>query len=221
MDQRMDQPMDQRAGRPGSWGAASVRRLARAFGVAASLVLLVTAAPGVAAAEEGGGIAALGFNLPGLVAQLVNFLILLVVLKLFLFGPIMRLLDERKARIQEGLEQAERAAEQASASEQETQRIMAEARVEGQAAVQRAQEAAQRLREELEERARQDADQIVTRAREAVQVERDQAIQLLRAEFADLTVTAAERIINQSIDRDAHQRLIDDVLAGSELGGRG
>lgn len=183
--------------------------------------LLAVGLPGVAAAaEEEGGIAALGFNLPGLVAQLINFTILLIVLRLFLFRPIMNILDERKRRIQEGLQAAEQAAEQASASEEASQQVLAEARTEAQASLQRAQEAAARLREELEARARTDAEQIVQRAREEVQVERDQAIQQLRAEFADLTVRAAERIINQSLDRNAHQQLIDEVLAGSEFGQR-
>jgi F-type H+-transporting ATPase subunit b len=179
----------------------------------------VAAFPAVAAAaeEESGGIAALGFNLPGLISQLVNFLILLVVLRLFLYRPLLNMLDQRKQRIEEGLNRAEQAAEQASASEDEARRIMDEARAEGREAIQRSQEAADRLRSELEQRARDDADQIVTRAREEVQAERDRAIQQLHEEFADLTISASERVIGQSLDRTAHQRLIDEVLAGSSF----
>ena len=172
----------------------------------------------MSAAEEGGGIAALGFNLPGLAAQLINFLILLVVLRLFLYRPVLRLLDARRDRIQQGVNQAEQAAEQAAASEAEARRIVEQAQAQGREAIQRSQEAADRLRGELEERARQDADQIVTRARQEVRAERDRAIQQLHEQFADLTVTAAERVIGQSVDRSAHQRLIDEVLVGSELG---
>jgi F-type H+-transporting ATPase subunit b len=178
----------------------------------------VAAFPAVAAAEEeAGGIAALGFNLPGLISQLVNFLILLVVLRLFLYRPLLNMLDQRKQRIEEGLNRAEQAAEQASASEDAARRIMDEARAEGREAIQRSQEAADRLRGELEQRARDDADQIVTRAREEVQAERDRAIQQLHEEFADLTISASERVIGQSLDRTAHQRLIDEVLAGSSF----
>ena len=197
------------------------RRRGSRLVVATLLGVSAAALPAVAvAAEEASGIAALGFNIPGLIAQLVNFLILLVVLRLVLYKPILRILDERRRRIADGLSQAERAAEQASASEEQSQRILQEARVEGQQAVQRAQEAALRLRQELEERARVEADQIITRAREELRLERDQAIQALRAEFADLAVTAAERIIDQSLDRAAHQRLIDEVLAsGPAVGG--
>ena len=125
---------------------------------------------GAQEAEEAGGIAALGFNLPGLVAQLINFAILLFVLRLFLYKPVLRIIDERKRRIEEGLNRAEQAAEQASASEEEARRVTDEARAEGREIVARAQQTADRLRAELEERARTDAEQIVTRAREEIAV---------------------------------------------------
>ncbi len=174
------------------------------------------------AAEEGPtGIAALGFNLPGLIAQLVNFTILLVVLRLALFGPVVKMLDQRKRTIQEGIDRAAQASSAATASEAEARRVMDEARAEGQQAVARAQDAAARLREELESRARTDAEGIVARAREEIALERDQAIEQLRREFADLTIQAAEKVISQSLDRAAHQRLIDEVLVNSQLGQRG
>jgi F-type H+-transporting ATPase subunit b len=174
--------------------------------------------PAVAsAAEEGGGIAALGINLPGLIAQLVNFTILLVVLRLFLFGPIMKMVDERKRRIEEGLQASEKAASAAEQSQDESRRILEEARAEGRELVTRAQDTAGRLREELEAQARRDAEQIVARTRAEMELESQRAIQSLRAEFADLTVRAAERVVGQSLDRAAHQRLIDEVLVNSSF----
>lgn len=187
----------------------------------AALVLaaLFAVVPGVASAtEEVEGISALGLNLPGLVAQLVNFTILLVVLRLFLWKPILKVLDERKTRIEQGLQRSEEAATQAAASEEEAKRIIDEARAEARDASSRAQESAARLREELEEQARREADQIVTRAREEISLEREQAVQQLRSEFADLTIRAAERVVGQSIDRDAHQRLIDEALVEGRFG---
>jgi F-type H+-transporting ATPase subunit b len=175
--------------------------------------------PGVAGAtEEKEGIAALGLNLPGLIAQLVNFLILLVVLRLLLWKPILKILDERKQKIEQGLQRSEEAATQAAASEDEARRIMDEARAEAREATARAQESAARLQTELEEQARREADQIVTRAREEISLEREQAVQQLRTEFADLTIQAAERVVGQAIDRDAHQRLIDEALVEGRFG---
>ncbi len=191
------------------------RMVAAAAGLLAALVPF---AAGAAEGESPGGIAALGFNLPGLVAQFVNFLILLIVLRLFLYGPIMRMLDERKRRIEEGLRRSEEAASQAASSETEARAAMEQARAEAREAVQRAQETAGRLRGELEQQARADAERLVAQARADIDLERQQAIQQLRAEFASLTMSAAERVIGQSLDRQAHQRLIDEVLVQSNFG---
>lgn len=194
------------------------RRLHWAAVLSAALFALLPSISIAAETEsESGGIAALGFNLPGLVSNLVGFLILLLLLRVFLWDRILSVLDERRERISEGLSQAEQAANRAAASEDESRRIMEEARTEGRDAVQRAQEAADRLRVELEERAREEAEQIVSRSRQELQAERDRAIQQLHQEFADLTVEAAERVIGQSLDRTAHQRLIDEVLLGSQF----
>lgn len=187
-----------------------------AASIAGGAVALV---PGIAsAAESSGGIAALGINLPGLVAQLINFGILLVILRLFLFGPIMKMVDERKRRIEEGLQASEQAAHAAEQSQDESRRILEEARAEGRELVARAQENAARLREELESQARRDVDQLRARAQAEIDLEAQRAIQALRAEFADLTIRAAERVVGQSLDRSAHQRLIDEVLVNSSFG---
>ncbi|MFA7249943.1 MAG: F0F1 ATP synthase subunit B [Dehalococcoidia bacterium] len=188
---------------------------------ALAIGLAVAAMPLVAHAEEGEaptGIAALGVSLPGLFTQLVNFAVLLVVLRLFLWGPILKMLDERKRRIEEGLRASEAAASAAEASQVQARAALDEARAEGRDLVGRAQETAGRLRTELEQQARADADRIVERARQEMEQERLQAVQALRAEFADLTVRAAERVVGQSLDRSAHQRLIDEVMVNSDFG---
>jgi F-type H+-transporting ATPase subunit b len=188
---------------------------------AVTLGAVLACAPGIAlGAEPPTGIAALGFNLPGLIAQLINFGILLFVMRLFLYKPVLKILDERRTRIEEGLNRAEQAAALASASQDEARRVIEEARGQGRELVAAAQEAAARLRAELEERARTDAAGIVSRARDDIQNERDQAIEQLRREFTDLALAAAERVIGQSLDRAAHQRLIDETLVNSDLGAR-
>jgi endonuclease-3 len=73
---------------------------------------------------------ALGFNLPGLLAQLINFAILLVILRLVAYKPIMRMLDERSRRVREGLEAAERMKEQAAQADVEVEKRLEEARQE-------------------------------------------------------------------------------------------
>ena len=90
----------------------------RALGASALSVLLAALPVAASAAEESGGIASLGFSVPGLITQLVNFTILLIALRAFLYGPILKVLDERKRRIQEGIDRAAQAASAAQSSEE-------------------------------------------------------------------------------------------------------
>ncbi len=167
------------------------------------------------------GLKALGINLPSLLAQLINFTILLVVLYLLAYKPVLRLLDERRKRIQEGIEASEEAKRRLAEAEKEVQSELEKARQEGHALIGQAQQISGRIQEEARTQARQEAEQLLTRARSEIQLERDSAIAELRKEFADLTITAAERVIRQSLDRQAHRRLIEETLAESAMGDGG
>lgn len=165
------------------------------------------------------GIGALGINIPGLLAQIINFAILLIILRLIAYKPIMRMLDERAARVREGIETAERIKEREADTAREVEERLEEARREGQTVIAQAQQISARIQEEAREQAQKEGDALLARARNEIQLERDSAIARLRGEFADLTISAAERVIGQSLDRSAHQRLIDEALAESSFKG--
>ena len=165
------------------------------------------------------GITELGVNLPSLIAYVLNFLILLGVLVFFAYRPLLRVLDQRSGRIQESLEAAERAQASAATSEAAVEAQLNEARQEGQQLLEQAREASERFRGEEMERAQQEAEAFVERARSDIQRERDAAIEEVRANFGDLAITAAERVIRRSLDRQAHQELIAQVLEEGEHAG--
>jgi F-type H+-transporting ATPase subunit b len=166
----------------------------------------------------------LGINLPSLIAYLLNFVVLLGILFIFAYKPLLRVLDQRSERIRESLEAADRAREEAASSREAIEEQLTGARREGQRLLDQAREAADRFRGEEMDRARQEAETFVERARTDIQRERDAAIQEVRANFGDLAITAAERVIRQSLDRRAHEELIAQVLeegdraAGSRSG---
>jgi F-type H+-transporting ATPase subunit b len=162
------------------------------------------------------GITELGINLPSLIAYLINFVILLGILILFAYKPLLRVLDQRSERIRESLEAADRAREEASSSREAIEEQLNEARREGQRLLDQAREAADRFRGEEMDRARQEAESFVGRARSDIQRERDAAIQEVHANFGDLAITAAERVIRRSLDRQAHEELIAQVLEEGE-----
>lgn len=167
------------------------------------------------------GLKALGVNLPSLIAQIINFTLLLIILRVVAYKPVLRLLDERKRRIQEGLQAAEESKRRLAQAEEEAKAQIDMARQEGQALIGQAQQIAARIQGEGREQARQEAEQLLERARGEIRLERDGAIAQLRQEFADLTVRAAERVIRQSVDRQAHRRLIEEVLAEAPAAGDG
>lgn len=163
---------------------------------------------------------ALGLNLPQLIAQIANFFVLLLILRLTLYKPILKMLDERKQKIAEGLNAAEIARAEATAAQANIQDQLAIARKDGQEIVAGAQTIATRIQAEAREQSNRDRDVALERARTEIQLERDRAIAELRGEFADITVSAAEKVINQSLDRQSHQRIIDEALAESSFSGQ-
>ena len=163
----------------------------------------------------------LGVHLPSLLIYLVNFLLVLGLLFAFAYKPILRMMDQRADRIRESLEASERAREEAASSQQAVEDQLVEARREGQRIMDLSREAAERFRAEDMERARNDAETVVSRAESDIQRERDAAIEEVRANFSDLAITAAERVVRRSLDRQAHEDLITQVLEEGESLRRG
>ena len=156
--------------------------------------------------------AELGFNIPSLIAYLINFIILLGILFLFAYKPVLKALDARSERIRESLEAADRARDEAATSRTAIEDQVNEARRQGQQMLDQAREAADRYREEEMVRARQEAQDFVDRARSDIQRERDAAVAEVRVNFGDLAITAAERVIRRSLDRQANQELVAQVF---------
>lgn len=161
---------------------------------------------------------ALGINLPGLITQIVSFIILFFILSKLLYKPLLGLLDQRSEKVRAGLEAAERAREDAARSEDSIQEQLADARSEGQKLISQARETAEKFREEEMEKARQDVEAERNRAQSNIQRERDAAIEDLRREFAVLAITAAEKVVKSSLDADDHRELIESVLEESTAG---
>ena len=160
--------------------------------------------------------AELGLNVPSLVSYLINYIVLLILLGVFAYRPLLNAIDGRVDTIRESLAAADRAREEVASSRSEIEEELNESRREGQRLLDQAREAADRFRDEEMARARQSAEEFGERARADIGRERDAAINEVRAAFGDLAVTAAERIIRRTVDRQAHQEIIDQVLAEGE-----
>lgn len=160
-------------------------------------------------------IASLGVNWPVLLTQLVTFIILLVLLRVAAYKPLMRMFDERSRRIKESVDQAESLKEQTSRGEEEVKKQLEAASREGQERIARAVKAGEDMKQRAQEDAKQEAEALLSRARSEIQHERDEAISEVRREFGDLTILAAGKVIDRSLDKKQHQELIDKVLKES------
>jgi len=154
----------------------------------------------------------IGINLPLLVAFVVNFLILFGLLSIVLYKPVLKMLDERQAKIAASMEQTEQIKEQAARSEEQMQAALEKARKEGQEIVARAAQIGERLKQEAAEGARKEAETLVNKARSEIDLERDKAMNELRADFAEIAILAAEKVIEETLDSKRHRKLIDEVL---------
>ena len=161
---------------------------------------------------------ALGINIPSLLAFAINFILLLILLRVTLYKPVLKMLDERRRRIQESLTAADSAAESARESEARVQEQIRAAQIQGQEVVANAQQIAQRIQDDAARDAQVRGQQIIEQAQATIRQETETARAELQRQFADLTILAAEKVINQSLDRQSHLRLINEVLAESSAG---
>ena len=163
----------------------------------------------------------LGIDWHTLVAQVVNFGILFVLLYVLAFKRILKLLDDRSQKIKDSIGQTERIREQAEQAEDECKRRIEAASREGQEIIGRAVKAGEEVRQQAQQEARREGETLLTKARGEIQRERDEAIGELRREFADLTILVAEKVIERSLDKEAHRQLIEKTLDEMTTLGRG
>jgi len=157
----------------------------------------------------------LGLDLATFVGQLVSFLILLGLLVYFGYKPVRRMLDERSKRIKESMEQAEATRKEYEQAKVAVEEQISQAREEGQAVITQAAQIGDRLKEEARAEARREAQAIVERTRLELERERDELIDDLRREFVNTAILAAEKVINETLDREKHKKLIKEALEES------
>jgi F-type H+-transporting ATPase subunit b len=165
------------------------------------------------AVEEGGEEpAGLAINFFWIIVSTLNFAVLLVILWLFAFGPVRRMLDERRARIEQGLRDAEQARRDRDSAESERVAALQEARREANEIVNRAQKVASETREADIAATREELDRMRERATTEIEAEKQRAIADLRAEVADLALAAASRVVGEEMNETRQRRLVKEFL---------
>jgi F-type H+-transporting ATPase subunit b len=143
---------------------------------------------------------------------LVIFGLLLVVLAKTAWPAILKAVEEREKKIQEHIDAAQRANQDAQRVLAEYQQKLAGARAEAQELVAAGRQAADKVREEILARARGEHEELIGRARREIVAEREKAVADLRREAVELSLAAASRVLERNLDTEADRRLVQEYL---------
>jgi F-type H+-transporting ATPase subunit b len=150
---------------------------------------------------------------PGLfIWTIVTFLVLLGLLAKFAWRPLLGALEARQDAIRKSLDDAQLAAKELERLNLESAQIINHARVESEAIISRSRSDGDRLREEIKQKARAEADHIVKNAERQIQLETRRALEQIRREAVDLSVMIASKIIQRNLSKEDNERLIDEAL---------
>ncbi len=150
---------------------------------------------------------------PGLMIwTIVFFVIVFLVLRKFAFGPIQRLIDERREAIRQALESADAAREEARKLLEEHRQLIGQARSEAEEILAEAR----RTRESMERRMREETEaerqRRLEETRKEIAAETARALEQIRSEVADLTLEAASRVVGRALDAERDRELIADAI---------
>ncbi len=160
----------------------------------------------------------LGINPAWLVTQIVNFILIIWILRTLAYKPVLQMLETRKRKIQESLEYADKVKADAAAQQKQYEQQIEQVRREAQQARESAASVAEQERERILAQARDEARQIVEQARGQLDYERKQMMAELREQVVNLSMLAAQRVIGASLDESRSRKLVNDFLTTTDFG---
>jgi F-type H+-transporting ATPase subunit b len=159
---------------------------------------------------------ALGVSINGIIAYTINFVILIVLLRVLLYKPVKNMLAQRQQRIADGLEAADRAGQEAAEQRVKFEEDLAKARQASQEEAKKAAEATEKMRQDILAAAQQEAEEIKAKAREEAEQERQQVAADLQKQAAELAMQITHKIVGEAVDEGAQRKLVNQFL--TELG---
>jgi len=154
----------------------------------------------------------LGIDWKLLIAQIVNFLVLLFVLWKFAYGPIVAMLEKRQKKIEKGLKDAEDAHKKLAESEEKQKEILRHARIEAKEIVEKSREQAEKSKSGIAAEAKVQAEKIVTDAKAQIEQEKQKTIAEIKSEIGGLVVAATEKIVGEKMNIEKDRKLIEEMI---------
>lgn len=155
---------------------------------------------------------ALGLDIRVLLAQFINFAILIFVLYRFLYTPLFTMMDKRKKTIEEGVKRAEESEQVLVKVKNEAEEIILQAKREAKGIIADAHVVAKQSREVLLERAKIETEAILAVAKKQSEEERKAYVTRLKGEIAQLVIAASEKLVEKHWDSAADKKFIEDTI---------
>ena len=146
-----------------------------------------------------------------LIAQVLNFLILVLVLSAIAYKPLLKVMDERKAKIAGDLNAAEKAKEDAEAVKAEYAEKLAEAKAEAQAIIDEARKAAAADHDKVMAEVKAEQEQIIATAKQSIAADQEKAMEDVRAQVINLSIAVASKIVEQKLGSDEDKKLAGKI----------
>lgn len=156
----------------------------------------------------------LGINLGYLFVQIISFLVVLVILHAWVYRPVLNMLQERRKKIAQGLEDARVASEARANAEQEAEKVIDQAQEESNRIISEGSERAEQAALEIRQEAEQDAEQTRQAAIAEAEHIKDQALGELRGQVAVLAIAAAHKIVGEALDEKKQHQIINEFFSG-------
>ena len=161
---------------------------------------------------------ALGINLGLLIVQIIAFSIVFLTLNAWVYQPMLNMMETRKQKIAQGLEDARIAADARSSAEKDAAKIVAEAQVEASKIVREATERAVTAGKDVKAAAEAEAVKARESAIAEAQIERNRILGDLRGQVASLAIAAANKLVGEALDEKKQRVLIDEFFSGVKSG---
>ena len=153
----------------------------------------------------------LGVDGPKLIAQLINFGIVMFVLWRFAYKPVLEMLENRRQKIAEGMDNAEKIKSELAETQAERDKVLTEANQKAEKLIADAKDAAKQVGEAEGQRAVKQAEEIIRKAREVTEADRDRMMAELKSEIGRLVVDTTTKVSGKVLTSEDQQRLIDET----------
>lgn len=160
----------------------------------------------------------LGLNLGYVLVQIISFLVMVVILRAWAYKPILKMLEDRRNRIAQGLEDARVAADARANAEKEAEEVLTKAQQDAAVRVREATERAEEATREIKAEAESDAAEIRQAANAEAEQAKNQALGELRGQVAALAIAAAQKLIGEALDEKRQHALIEEFFSGVKEG---